>query len=88
MFYGVKPHQKAAALQVELARHLHLLKLLPEFMEAANVRTRPLRLAFLVEARDKKCLMEVIEINSALWGGIYVPAILRSMWSPPSLSKR
>ena len=40
-------------------------------MEAAKVRTRPLRLAFLVEARDKKSLMQVIEINSALWGGIY-----------------
>lgn len=40
-------------------------------MEAAKVRTRPLRLAFLVEARDKKSLMQIIEINSALWGGIY-----------------
>jgi hypothetical protein len=38
-------------------------------METAKVRLRPLRLAFLVELRDKVSLRRVFEINSALWGG-------------------
>ena len=40
-------------------------------METAQVRIRPLRLAFLVDPRDKKSLHRVFEVNSSLWGGIY-----------------
>jgi hypothetical protein len=38
-------------------------------METAKVRLRQLRLAFLVERRDKASLQRVFEINSTLWGG-------------------
>jgi len=40
-------------------------------MESAQVRIRPLRLAFLVEPRDRKALQRVFEMNSSLWGGVY-----------------
>jgi len=38
-------------------------------MESAQVRSRPFRLAFLVEPRDRKALQRVFEMNSSLWGG-------------------
>lgn len=40
-------------------------------MESAQVRIRPLRLAFLAEPRDRKALQRVFEMNSSLWGGVF-----------------
>lgn len=36
---------------------------------------RPLRFLFLIKPNDKKALLEAIELNSVLWGGIYNPII-------------
>jgi hypothetical protein len=40
-------------------------------MESATVRVRPLRLAFVVEPKDKAGLQRIFEVNSALWGGVF-----------------
>jgi hypothetical protein len=40
-----------------------------------SVRLRPLRLAFIVHAGDRKSIREAIEISSFLWGGLYNPII-------------
>lgn len=40
-----------------------------------DITLRPLRFAFLVPPDDKKALLEAININTLLWGGIYNPII-------------
>ncbi len=40
-------------------------------MESATVRVRPLRLAFVVEPKDKASLQRIFEVNSSLWGGVF-----------------
>ena len=40
-----------------------------------SVRLRPIKLAFLVSPNDKDSLLQAIEINTFLWGGIYNPII-------------
>ena len=40
-----------------------------------NVRLRPIKLAFLVNPKDKDSLLKAIEINTFLWGGMYNPII-------------
>lgn len=40
-----------------------------------NVKLRPIKLAFLVNPKDKKSLLKAIEINTFLWGGAYNPII-------------
>jgi hypothetical protein len=40
-----------------------------------NVRLRPIKLAFLVDPADKAALLEAIEINTFLWGGMFNPII-------------
>jgi hypothetical protein len=40
-----------------------------------SVKLRPIRIAFLVDPKDKKAVLEAIEINSFLWGGIFNPII-------------
>jgi hypothetical protein len=40
-----------------------------------NVKLRPIRIAFLVDPKDKKAVLEAIEINSFLWGGAFNPII-------------
>ena len=40
-----------------------------------KVTLRPIKLAFLVHPEDKKSLLESIEINTFLWGGVYNPII-------------
>ncbi|RKU10880.1 hypothetical protein C6503_19540 [Candidatus Poribacteria bacterium] len=40
-----------------------------------NVKLRPIKLAFLVNPKDRESLLKVIEINTFLWGGIYNPII-------------
>ena len=40
-----------------------------------KVTLRPIKLAFLVNPKDKKSLLEAIEINTFLWGGVYNPII-------------
>ena len=50
-----------------------------------KVRLRPIKLAFLVNPKDKESLLKAIEINTFLWGGTYNPIIptykrLSSKW--------
>ena len=40
-----------------------------------NVKLRPIKLAFLVNPKDKESLLKAIEINTFLWGGVYNPII-------------
>ena len=40
-----------------------------------KVRLRPIKLAFLVNPKDKVSLLKAIEINTFLWGGMYNPII-------------
>ena len=40
-----------------------------------NVRLRPVKLAFLVNPKDKDSLLKAIEINTFLWGGMFNPII-------------
>ncbi|TET80139.1 MAG: hypothetical protein E3J41_00055, partial [Candidatus Cloacimonadota bacterium] len=40
-----------------------------------RVILRPIKLGFLVNPNDKQALVNAIEINSFLWGGIYNPII-------------
>lgn len=40
-----------------------------------ELKVRPLRLAFLVDPKDKAAVLKAIEINSSLWGGTYNPII-------------
>lgn len=40
-----------------------------------NVKLRPIKLAFLVNPKDKESLLKAIEINTFLWGGMYNPII-------------
>lgn len=40
-----------------------------------KVKLRPIKLAFLVNPEDKESLLNAIEINTFLWGGIYNPII-------------
>ena len=41
----------------------------------ADVKLRPIKLAFLVHPDDKESLLKAIEINTLLWGGMYNPII-------------
>ena len=36
-----------------------------------KVKLRPIKLAFLVNPKDKASLLKAIEINTFLWGGMY-----------------
>ncbi len=40
-----------------------------------DIRLRPIKLAFLVSPRDSRSLLQAIEINSLLWGGVFNPII-------------
>lgn len=40
-----------------------------------TVKLRPIKLAFLVNPKDKESLLKAIEINTFLWGGMYNPVI-------------
>lgn len=40
-----------------------------------NVKSRPLRLAFLIQPSDRETLKKVFQINSTIWGGTYNPVI-------------
>jgi hypothetical protein len=40
-------------------------------MESSTVRVRPLRFAFLADPRDKRSLLQIFELNSSLWGGVF-----------------
>ena len=40
-----------------------------------KVKLRPIKLAFLVNPKDKESLLKAIEINTFLWGGVYNPII-------------
>ena len=48
-----------------------------------NVRLRPIKLAFLVNPKDMKSLLQAIEINTFLWGGMYSPIIPTYKRIPP-----
>jgi hypothetical protein len=40
-----------------------------------NITLRPLRLAFLVDPTDKSGILEAIQLNTFLWGGMYNPIV-------------
>lgn len=40
-----------------------------------NIKSRPLKIAFVIDANDKASFIEAIQINSVLSGGIYNPII-------------
>ena len=40
-----------------------------------NLKLRPIKLGFVLDPKNKDSLLKVIEINSALWGGMYNPII-------------
>lgn len=40
-----------------------------------KIKTRPLRLAFLVDPNNKKAIRKAIQINSSLWGGNFNPLV-------------
>ena len=40
-----------------------------------NVKLRPIKLAFLVNPKDRTSLLKAIEINTFLWGGMFNPII-------------
>lgn len=40
-----------------------------------NATLRPIKLAFLVNPKDKESLLKAIKINTFLWGGVYNPII-------------
>lgn len=40
-----------------------------------DAKLRPIKIAFLVDANDKKAILEAIKINSFLWGGVFNPII-------------
>ena len=40
-----------------------------------KVKLRPIKLAFLVNPKDRESLLKAIEINTFLWGGVYNPII-------------
>jgi hypothetical protein len=40
-----------------------------------NIKLRPIKIAFLVDPRNKKAVLEAITINSFLWGGTFNPII-------------
>ena len=58
-------------------------------MEIINVNQtlRPIKLAFVVDYDDKKTILEVIRINSLLWGGVYNPIIPYFARKPKELAK-
>ena len=41
----------------------------------ADVKLRPIKLAFLIHPDDNESLLKAIEINTLLWGGMYNPII-------------
>jgi|SRR5579872_1055105 len=53
-----------------------------------KTKLRPVKLAFLVNPKDKKSILEVIKINSCLWGGIFNPIIPAYSRIPKSLKKK
>jgi hypothetical protein len=40
-----------------------------------DVFLRPVKLAFIIDPYDKRALTQAIQINSALWRGVYNPII-------------
>ena len=40
-----------------------------------TIRVRPLRIAFLVDPKDRQGLLSAIEANTFLWGGAFNPII-------------
>jgi hypothetical protein len=40
-----------------------------------NIRLRPIKFAFLVDPTNKAAILEAIQINTFLWGGMYNPII-------------
>lgn len=49
-----------------------------------KVKLRPIKLAFLVNPKDKESLLKAIEINTFLWGGMYNPIIPTYKRIPPN----
>ena len=61
---------------------------------SVEIKTRPIRLAFLVDPNNSEQVGEAIRLSSTLWGGAYFPIIelckrIPVVWNVPSpLSRR
>ena len=53
-----------------------------------SVRTRPIRIAYLVDPNNSKHLREAIQLSSTLWGGLYFPIIPIYTEMPESWNER
>src|SRR5712691_2875097 len=42
---------------------------------SVDVKTRPLRLAYLIDPRNAAQIREAIRLSSSLWGGTYFPML-------------
>ena len=42
---------------------------------SVEIKTRPIRLAFLIDPNDSGQVGEAIRLSSTLWGGAYFPII-------------
>jgi hypothetical protein len=42
---------------------------------SVTITLRPLRLAFLVDPSDKSGVLEAIQLNTFLWGGMFNPIV-------------
>jgi len=59
---------------------------------SVNITLRPIKLAILVNPSDKNAILEAIQINTFLWGGIYNPIIpiykrTPKLWDKPIKNK-
>ena len=42
---------------------------------SVDIKTRPIKLAYLVDPNNAKQVREAIRLSSTLWGGVYCPII-------------
>ena len=60
---------------------------------SVEIKTRPIRLAFLVDPNNSEQVGEAIRLSSTLWGGVYFPIIelhkrIPATWKEEPLPKR
>ncbi len=60
---------------------------------SAEIETRPIRLAFLVDPNNPEQVTEAVRLSSTLWGGLYFPIIelckrIPVVWNVPSSLSR
>jgi hypothetical protein len=55
--------------------YFHLQKKIMAIRGSIDLRLRPLKLAFVVDANDAEQIKTAIQINTYLWGGMFNPII-------------